>query len=555
MKNIKWIGILTGITVLVLKAYPQAISQAEAEKVAVNFFVEKAQVNTDMIHFGMSYIIEEDQLPLYYVFNINEGFVIVASSKNVFPVLAWSAESAYMDKDFPPAFSRWMKSYQSHILKALHNNSQIPAFALKAWELYSDENFEPKVPLTGKDPFLLTTWSQGCFYNSQFPADTNGPCDHLWTGCVATAMAQVMKYYNFPKNGTGTHGYNSNYGWVEADFGNTQYGWVNMSYHLTGENDAVAQLLFHCAISVNSQFFPNGTGAFDFSARQALIQYFDYSPQTQFLWRDNFNNDDWLALLRAELNEDRPVIYGGADSESGSGHTLVCDGYQDTAFFHFNWGWNGTYNGYFYLDSLIAGDNYFDFQHDAVVGIKPDIDSIILAYPPANLVSSVSEHTVMLSWDAPELPGTNELLGYNIFRDGIAVNTEIIIQTGYSDYDVPPGDHEYFVKTVYIGAQSGPSEAVEAYVSQVKDLYVRNLVVYPVPARDFILIPAGQIQAESVRVKISDITGKVVHEGIIIPHPNDDLKIWLPEKLSGILFLQVNAGGIRYTAKMVVVKN
>lgn len=552
MKNKRCIGLLSVMILFILKAFPQTVSLETAQRVAVNFLSENARVSPDRIRMSGNYMIGEGNAPVYYVFNFDKGFIIVAAIRNVFPVLAWSIESPYYGDHFPPAFARFMKSYQSHIQQAIRSKEPCPQFVIKAWERYSDEIFQPKKNLTGVEPLLITTWSQGCYYNTLFPADTNCPCDHLWTGCVATAMGQVMKYYNYPETGTGSYSYYSSYGLVEADFGNTQYDWISMNYHLDDENDAVAELLFHSAVSINSQFFPNGTGAFDFSAWEALFQYFDYNPQMLFLWRDNFNNDDWLAMLRTELDEGRPVIYGGADSESGSGHTLVCDGYQDSTFFHFNWGWNGTYNGYFYLDSLIAGNNYFDFQHDAIFGIKPDIEVPILAYPPVNLASSVNDHTVVLSWDPPEVPGTNLLLGYNIFRDGLVVNTQIHIQNEFTDTVVPPGDHEYVVKTVYSGAQSGPSESVQVYVSGVEATIVQMLTVYPVPASDYLMIPSNQFASDHIRISIINNEGKEIYCGEKTITHIEPIKINLPEDVSGLLFIKIDAGEKHYSGKIIV---
>ncbi|MBM3435972.1 MAG: T9SS type A sorting domain-containing protein [Bacteroidetes bacterium] len=548
---------IAGILLMILNSFTShsAIVPFDRARIAAgNFYSEKTSAFTGKIEFGEFFIIEEEQLPLCYIYNINKGFVIIAAHDNVFPVIAWSSESAYTNSDLPPALSRWMESYHSHIFRAFKENTDIPQFISRAWKIYGDENFKPNKSLAGVDPILLTTWSQGCFYNSQFPADTNCPCDHLWTGCVATAMGQVMKYYNYPKNGIGSHGYNSFYGWVEADFENTQYDWAGMNYNLVSENEGVAELLFHCAVSVNSQFFPNGTGAFDFSAWQALIQYFGYSPEAQFYWRDSYAGDP-LELLRNELDEGRPVIYGGADSETSAGHTLVCDGYQDTAFFHFNWGWNGLYNGFFYLDSLIAGSNYFDFQHDAVVRIKPDIPEIIYIYPPMNTVLSAEEHSVQLSWDDPGLPSTLEMIGFNIYRDGIAVNPAVVTQNEYTDENVPAGDHEYFLKTVYIGAQSGPTETLEVHINGTDDRAVSYINVYPVPVTGYFCIPSGQIESNQIRIELMDITGKVIFDKTFRNNISENLKILLPEITSGLVFLLLDAGDLRYSQKIIVLKN
>jgi hypothetical protein len=554
MKIISIVGVNLLLIIFSFIAVSENVPVNKARTVAGNFFCEKATIGFEQIKFYDEYSIYEGVIPVYYVFNINEGFVIISAQDVVFPVLAYSFGSNFTNNGFPPAFSAWMKSYKSQIVIAATENPECPEINSKTWLKYSSENFVAKKNSTTVGPLILTNWSQGCFYNSQFPNDTTAPCGHLWTGCVATAMGQVMKYYNFPDSGTGSHGYNSSYGWVEADFGNTQYNWQGMNYNLVAENEAVAELLFHCAISINSQFFPEGTGAFDFSAAQALGQYFNYGPGVQFYWRDSYIGD-WLAMLRTELDEGRPVIYGGADSETNSGHSLVCDGYQDTAFFHFNWGWNGTYNGYFYLDSLIAGSNYFDFQHDAVTGIKPNITGVIETFPPENVAASIDGKSVLLSWDPPAWPGTLELLGYNIFRDGMVVNPAIIITDNYLDIEVPAGDHDYFVKSVYIGGESVPTEVLPVYISGINDYSINYLDVFPIPASDYIVIPTGQFNTNQCQIYIYDVTGFLIFEKEYRFDKDEELKILLTDKSSGLFILKILTDTQTFSSKIIISQN
>jgi hypothetical protein len=337
---------------LQLTSFSENVSLEKARIVAENFFAEKMQDLQQEVFFGKEYVISEAGETTYYVFHINNGFIIISADDLVFPVLGYSFTNNYTENSFPPAFKAWMGHNKEQILFAVDNKQVAPKQVKNAWLKYASKDFFPDLNFESVEPMIHTTWSQGCYYNSLFPADTNGPCGYLWTGCVATAMVQIMKYYNYPKSGTGSNGYNSSYGWVEADFENTEYDWAGMKNHLNEENYPVAELLYHVAISVNSQFFPYGTGAYDFDARDALVDYFNYKSDAQFYWRDSYPGD-WKAMLRTELDEGRPFLYGGVDSETSAGHTLVCDGYQDTSFFHFNWGWNGYYDGYFYLDSLI----------------------------------------------------------------------------------------------------------------------------------------------------------------------------------------------------------
>ncbi len=351
--------------------FAKHISCESAKRVAGNFFVEKSGTKALELTFGEEFTAQGSYGITYYVFNINNGFIAISADDAVFPVLAYSFESQYTGSGFPAGFSVWIKNYAKQIEYAI-NHEKVANERIKAvWEKYSDNNFTPEKGYSGVEPLLSTTWGQGCYYNTSFPEEEQGQCGHLFTGCVATAMAQIMKYYNYPESGTGSYGYNTSYGYVEADFENTVYNWTDMENHLTDENEAIATLMFHSSISLSSQFFPQGTGAYDTTVPGALFKYFKYKPDAQFLFRDEYSGD-WKALLRSELDEQRPVLYGAvADAKTLYGHTLVCDGYQDTAFFHFNWGSGGNYDGYFYLDTLTAAGFNFNKYQDAVVGIEP----------------------------------------------------------------------------------------------------------------------------------------------------------------------------------------
>ncbi len=387
------------------------------------------------------------------------------------------------------------------------------------------------------DPLIHTTWHQGCYYNSYFPAEPQAPCGHLWTGCVATAMGQILKYYNYPKIGTGYYSYNSSYGFVEADFANTEYDWTEMDYHLSEEDSSTALLLYHSAISLHSQFFPFGTGAYDFDAHDALIDYFNYKPEAQFYWRDSYPGD-WKEMMRAELDQGRPLLYGGADSQTSKGHTLVCDGYQDTSFFHFNWGWNGFYNGYFYIDSLIAGNNYFDFQHDAVVGIAPDLQDIYI-YPPLNIAASVVSSSVTISWLPPELPSNLEFLGFNVFRDGIIINGQIFNELIFIDQNVSSGWHNYRVSAVYIGGEIKSVEAVEAFVegSGINNPVLLDTHIFPNPAADYLYISHAIENSTEFNITIMDLSGRKLFEQCVPKNSNKEISIPVSGINSGIYLI------------------
>lgn len=543
--------LLSGLILFSNASEATEVDLDRAQQVALNFFIEKG-ASVDQPAFGDSFPVIFNGHLTAYVFNLDDGFVMVSANDAVFPVLAYSFESGYTNDDFPPSFGFWIGKYAEQISLAMKFDYKASDAMQKVWSRYSEEVFYPDKIKAEVKSLLHTTWHQGCYYNSYFPEEPDGPCDHLYTGCVATAMSQVLKYYNFPKSGTGSYGYNSAYGYVEADFENTVYNWAEMDYHLTTEDSTVAELLYHSAISIHSQFFPNGTGAYDFDARDALVDYFNYSTDAHFYWRGSYPGD-WKAMLRTELDEGRPVLYGGADSETNAGHTLVCDGYQDTSFFHFNWGWNGLYNGYFYLDSLIVGENYFDFQHDAVVGIRPDLDNIII-YPPLNIQASSSSSVVTVTWLAPELPSNLELLGYNVFRNGIIVNQQITTGLSFIDENAPAGWQQYTVSAVYIGGERISGEIAEVFVegSGTADLIHPNFTVYPNPASDYLFIRQEQGDSGDFKFTLNDLTGRRVFEQDQHTEENGAVYISLAEVSAGVYLLNIKTNDITVTQKIVV---
>lgn len=545
---------LIGIIILLLvqiNSFAEGVSNKRARIVAKNFFAEKMPSSFESLQFGDEFDITKDRTSLCYVFNIENGFIIISADDAIFPILAYSFDSNYTGENLPPGFKFWITHYEEQIFFAIEKKLT-PTKELKAiWDKYTSESFVPDIKITGIEPMLQTTWSQGCYYNSQFPVDSTAPCNHLWTGCVATAMGQVMKYYNYPKNGKGSHGYNSSYGWVEADFENTEYDWAGMKNNLNEENNPVAELLYHAAIGINSQFFPNGTGAFDFDARDALVEYFDYKNDAQFFWRDSYQGD-WKEMLREELDAGRPLLYGGADSQTSSGHTLVCDGYQDTSFFHFNWGWNGTYNGFFYIDSLIAGNNFFDIQHDAVVGLAPNISGSIELYPPENLMATVDFKNVTLSWEHSSISSSLELIGYNIYRNDTLLNKSVVDELSYADLNVLQGSHEYKVQSVFIGEGNGPAAFTEAYISNIEDQLSNSFTIYPNPASDYINIRIQDQNYNKMSCSIVDLNGQIIYTELLRTGIAEFVRMEIPSIVSGVYLLEIRIDFTLYCKKILI---
>ncbi len=496
------------VIVLSPQSFAEGISQKQARKVAITFLdqLDPEYQDVKIRPFSTEHF---NGAALYYVFNLNKGFIIISADNSVFPVLGYSFEENYLSSQQPPAFESWMNSMEAQIKFNIENQSGPSKYLKSVWDNYLSGNPGINISKSEVEPMLLSRWNQGCFYNTALPVDSAGPCNHVYTGCVATALGQILKYYNYPAHGIGYHEINTSYGTLSADFENTNYSWKYMMYNVTEENPAVAELLYHCVVGVNSQIFPFGTGAYDIDARDALVDYFGYDENAQFLWRDSYSGD-WKEMLRTELDAGRPVIYGGVEESSSFGHTFICDGYQDTSFFHFNWGWGGQYNGYFYIDSLIAGGHHFDYHHDAIIGIEPDLPGIVELYGPENLQAEVIQNEVKLTWDAPTANSTLEQLGYNVYRNGELLNNVLITSTLYTDVDVPAGNHEYKVNSVFIGESNGPAMTVETYVSNIANKKSIPFQISPNPSAGFFQIHFDKAIHDELFIELYDLTGKKV---------------------------------------------
>jgi len=347
-----------------------------AKKIAMNFYFEHNQsVNNDKAFTIIdSYEITEDTLALLYVFNFsNNGFVMVAADDIIHPILAYSNESNYSDLDQSPQFTDWIGMYKKQISEAIKSGFISNQEIDQEWKYYTSrtENVQTKENEKSPIPLLYSKWNQGDCYNTLCPVDASGPGGHVWAGCVATAMAQVLYYYRFPKHGNGSHSYSSSsYGTLSANFGATTYDWNAMTLSCDNDNNSIATLLYQCGVSVNMIYSPTGSSAVMTTALNALKTYFNFSDSIQLAYKDNFSVDSlWENILKNEIDNKRPMIYAGYGSTGG--HAWVCDGYQGANYFHFNWGWSGAGNGYFYLNALNPMGIDYSLNQRAIYNIYP----------------------------------------------------------------------------------------------------------------------------------------------------------------------------------------
>lgn len=303
----------------------------------------------------------KDGAPLYYLFNRNSGgFILVAGSDDVRSVLAYSDTDTISSTDaLPPAMQEMIEAYGTYILATRHRAASS-----------SDDIPEPTKPVS---PLTKTTWNQYTPYNSLCPTYNNTRCI---TGCVATAMAQIMKYYNFPAKGTGSHSYQWNGKTLTAEPGAHTYNWNKMlssysSTNYTNESaQAVAQLMYDCGVVCEANYGTSVTWA---GIYRQFVDYFGYDSGSAWMYKNQTSNAQWERIINEELLASRPVYYC-AQNKKQEGHLFIVDGCDDQNYFHINWGWGGYKDGYFTLTLPYKLGDYWD-RPSCIIGLKPGTET------------------------------------------------------------------------------------------------------------------------------------------------------------------------------------
>lgn len=300
--------------------------------------------------------------PAYYAFNVgaNEGFVVVSADDRTEEVLGYSDHGTFSNEKMPENMRAWLQGYADQI--AWMDEQGITTQQARKAIAGSHRAMRQAVPA-----LLTTTWDQGEPYNQDLPTynDSNYGSGTTYTGCVATAMAQVMYYHRWPQGKmlaaipsyTYTYYDSQNKGTnkTRSQKSAITFQWDDMldsySYGYEEENaEAVAALMDRCGASVEMSYSFDGSGAQSSKVAPALKKYFGYGEGTRYLLRNDYTADGWQDLILNELYAGRPVLYGGMSS--GGGHEFVCDGYSGSGYFHINWGWSGDNDGFFLLSVL-----------------------------------------------------------------------------------------------------------------------------------------------------------------------------------------------------------
>ena len=361
----------------VLQAAPVDVEKAKS--LGIKFMKANTEVKTDAAQLAYTGRTERGEA-CFYVFTMQpKGFVIVSADDRAKPILGYSTEGAFSEA-LPEGVESFFRNYRAGFTDLFASGDKRSAEASSDWERLASTGKINNERITRTVPKLLTcTWNQSALYNNRCPEDTLGPNGHVYAGCVATAMSQIMYYWQWPRVGRGAYIYDIwEYGQIAASFESATYRYDLMPDFLDwtstdAEIDAVALLQYHAGVSVAMGYSPNGSGAFSQSVPDAMTEHFIYDENMRLDYRDWHQDSEWNEMLRENLDGGMPIYYSASGNDGG--HAFVCDGYDDNNMFHFNWGWQGLDNGYYAINGFYLSNYSFPEAHGAIFGIIPD------AYP------------------------------------------------------------------------------------------------------------------------------------------------------------------------------
>ena len=379
MKNRLILMLLLAMT-LAAKANP--VDMRTVREVAVKFVNANARTplrGTEDLQLVTTYRTDNDDAA-FHIFNTPNGFVIVAADDCAAPILGYSDEGLPFDlDDIPIQLQDYLQGFGEQIQYGIENHVQDETTA-QQWELVrSIGRLNNNRDGEAVEPLITSMWGQGWPYNAMCPIDSLAGSSyhyHCPTGCVATSFAQIMHYWGYPINGMESHTYTPpGYPEQTVNFSATTYDWDNMPNSLsssstTTEINAVATLMWHCGVAVDMGYGWDSSGASSIDVATALLNYFGYSDELSIVYRSNYSDADWLALMKNCLDLSCPIHYRGSNAY-GNGHAFVCDGYDSNDLLHFNWGWYGSYNGYFSIGALNPGGHSYNSGNRAIINIHP----------------------------------------------------------------------------------------------------------------------------------------------------------------------------------------
>ena len=368
---------LTILTCLLTSAmlFAQQRSESEALQVARKF-LQKQGVSPHLVNAEVptnssqrkSGPAKQSTGNAYYIFNDenNHRFIIVSGDERLYNILGYSDCTLFDASTAAPALLELLEGYEE----------EYESIVESGWKAKRKSG---KVEFEDIQPILKTKWGQRKPFNDRCPINLKESTNNRsLSGCVATAMAQVMKHHSYPTKGQGYYSYATDFGTtLSEDFSSFQFDWNNMineyTHSYTDEQaQAVADLMYACGVSVSMKYGEGSSGAYSSNIPYALINYFGYNPNTVFRKRNYYQDEEWKDFIMSDLRANLPVFYRG-DRGGNGGHQFIIDGCDSDGMYHFDFGWNGDYNGYYHLDLSDTYPYYFPNEQAMINQVAPNL--------------------------------------------------------------------------------------------------------------------------------------------------------------------------------------
>ena len=421
---------------IVMQARP--VDQETAKRLGQSFATShfeasRQSADLNLIHTAFSQRGEA----CYYIYNVGTtGFVIVAADDNYRPIIGYSEEGVFDMDNMAPALAEYLENVRQGVMEASMASSSEPSVAAD-WDMLGRTGRMVSRHGGREDAYLVETkWNQNSPYNYFCPSSQGhgGPGGRCYAGCVATAAAQLMRYWNHPVQGQGSYSYipeeHPEYGLLSADFGATTYDWEHMPLTLSGasqeEIEAVAELIYHVGVCMDMGYSPSGSGAVTGRLCETMPTYFFYTDQMANLYREEYTHEAYMNMVIRSIDMNWPMV------QRGGGHAYVLDGYNDHDMVHYNWGWGGSSDGWFNIDDHGYTDGesiIFNYVPDEIYVATPNVPTDI------EVVSSTDNSlTATISWKNPTVTLTGAPLT-NIDQIVVERNGQVV----YVEDNVVPG--------------------------------------------------------------------------------------------------------------------
>ena len=474
----------------------QFITQANATP---TLRLQKAAVATSVtvpVELAFTQYQIDNTTPAVFVFNsTDERFVLVSAEDNARAVLGYSDEGTFDANNIPENMQFWLKMYADEMRSATEakgkvnrrevikhpKNQQIfrgPRWR-KVMKREAEEEAYPTIaPLLGE-----TIWGQGEPFNNMCPQIGN---ERAVTGCVATALSQIMYIHKYPTKGIGSHSYKTETEGltVSANFGNTTYDWANMipnynKSYTSAQADAVATLMFHAGVAADMDYTVDGSGAVSSIALVGLTNYFGYDKAINVLPKDFLKEETTLQTIASDLQAGRPVYISGS-TVNQEGHAFVCDGMQSDGYLHINWGWNGMADGYFAISALApevqgtggsASNLAFTERVDVYTNIKPNEGGEAMPLVTVDKLTRTSSDAIskktavkfsLENFTSTGIATAAGTLTYFIYNNA----GEVVSTVGIGTFELDPG--YYYTEPIKLSQQLPSSLAQGEYELEIR---------------------------------------------------------------------------------------